>query len=100
MRHFYFDFASAYGTCWLILMLVALVTWSHVDAGPVGMFGFPMLGLAYAAWASHRRASCGRTLKDQIGDLRSQLAQARRSQSVAPSNKPQQPTGAPSGAGG
>jgi hypothetical protein len=46
--NFYKNFAAAYGTCWLILMSIALVGQTHVDAGAFGLFGFPVIGLVYA----------------------------------------------------
>ena len=45
---FYEHFAVAYGTIWLILMLLAVCTASHINAGPYGLFGFPILALIYA----------------------------------------------------
>lgn len=48
MRRFYGHFAAAYGTFWLIMMLLAVVTQSHIDAGLFGFIGFPIISLIYA----------------------------------------------------
>jgi cbb3-type cytochrome oxidase subunit 3 len=45
---FYEHFAAAYGTIWLVLMLVALISNTHINAGLFGLIGFPILSLAYA----------------------------------------------------
>ncbi|MFN6196182.1 MAG: hypothetical protein ACK58T_42805 [Phycisphaerae bacterium] len=102
MRQFYFDFASVYGTCWLVVMTVALVTNSHVNAGPFGMYGFPFLGLVYAGWAASRRSTGRSEVAHEIQKLRREVTHLRRDLHAgeAPSNTTQLPTGAPSGAGG
>ena len=45
---FYGHFAAAYGTLWLVMLLVALLTQSHIDAGLFGLVGFPIIALIYA----------------------------------------------------
>ena len=45
---FYGHFAAAYGSCWLLLFLCALVTQSRIDLGELGFFGFPALSAVYA----------------------------------------------------
>jgi hypothetical protein len=45
---FYGHFAAAYGTIWLLLLVAALLTQSHIDAGAFGIFGFPIIALVYA----------------------------------------------------
>jgi hypothetical protein len=45
---FYGRFAAAYGTCWFVLLLVAVLTQSHIDTGAFGLFGFPLIGVCYA----------------------------------------------------
>ena len=49
MLRFYGHFAAAYGTFWLVMLLMALVSQSHIDAGMFGMCGFPILAIIYAA---------------------------------------------------
>jgi hypothetical protein len=49
MKRFYGHFAAAYGTIWLVMMLVAMLTQSHIDAGMFGLIGFPIISLIYAA---------------------------------------------------
>lgn len=49
MLKFYGHFAAAYGTIWLVLFSVALLTQSHIDAGMFGMCGFPVIAGMYAA---------------------------------------------------
>lgn len=45
---FYGYFAAAYGTIWFCLMLAAVVTQSHINAGPFGLYGFPVIAFVYA----------------------------------------------------
>jgi ABC-type transport system involved in cytochrome bd biosynthesis fused ATPase/permease subunit len=45
---FYYDFAAAYGTCWLVTMLIAVVTQSYIKTGNLGVIGFPIIGVIYA----------------------------------------------------
>lgn len=45
---FYGHFAAAYGSCWLLLFLCALVTQSSVNLGKLGFFGFPAISAVYA----------------------------------------------------
>lgn len=48
MARFYLNFSSCYGTIWLVMVGLALVTQSHIDAGAFGMYGFPLVALLYA----------------------------------------------------
>ena len=45
---FYGHFAAAYGTIWFCLMLAAVITQSHINAGPFGVWGFPVIAVFYA----------------------------------------------------
>jgi hypothetical protein len=45
---FYRDFAAAYGTCWLVMLIFSLVSQSHINTGAFGVFGFPVIGLIWA----------------------------------------------------
>ncbi|MEM9345149.1 MAG: hypothetical protein AAGB26_00900 [Planctomycetota bacterium] len=45
---FYGHFAAAYGTLWLVMLLVAFMSQSHIDAGLFGLLGFPIIALIYA----------------------------------------------------
>jgi hypothetical protein len=45
---FYGHFAAAYGTIWLLLLGLSLITQSHINAGAFGLFGFPVIALVYA----------------------------------------------------
>lgn len=45
---FYEHFAVAYGTIWLVLMLLAVCTETHINTGIFGLIGFPILALIYA----------------------------------------------------
>jgi len=45
---FYGHFAAAYGSCWLLLFLMALITQSRINLGGLGFFGFPIGSAAYA----------------------------------------------------
>src|ERR1700730_7201124 len=44
---FYGHFAAAYGTIWLLLLGLSLITRSHIDAGAFGLCGFPVIALVY-----------------------------------------------------
>ena len=46
---FWTYFTSGYGTLWLVLLGLGLVTQSHIDAGLFGLFGFPIIALIYAS---------------------------------------------------
>ena len=46
----YGHFAAAYGTCMLTLLALSGITAQHIDAGPLGFWGFLIVGLAYAVW--------------------------------------------------
>lgn len=45
---FYEHFAVAYGTLWLIVMLLATFTWTPINTGLFGLIGFPIIALIYA----------------------------------------------------
>jgi uncharacterized membrane protein YqjE len=53
---FYRDFAAAYGTCWLILVIIAFATGHRVDAGAFGLYGFLAVGLCFAVWSTLERS--------------------------------------------
>ena len=48
LMRFYGYFAAAYGTFWLLLFGLAIITQSHIDAGWFGIVGFPLIALIYA----------------------------------------------------
>ena len=48
MRKFYYDFAAAYGTLWLLMLLLAILTQSKIQLGTIGFFGFPAISLVWA----------------------------------------------------
>lgn len=45
---FWTYFTSGYGTLWLVLLGLGLVTQSHIDAGLFGLIGFPTIAVVYA----------------------------------------------------
>ncbi|MEM6256879.1 MAG: hypothetical protein AAGI37_01035 [Planctomycetota bacterium] len=45
---FYGHFAAAYGTLWLVMLLVAFISQSYIDTGLFGLLGFPIIALIYA----------------------------------------------------
>jgi hypothetical protein len=59
MRRFYGHFAAAYGTCWLALLAFALLTQSHIEGGPIALFGFPVVSFWYALYRRRRSAGAG-----------------------------------------
>ncbi len=48
IMRFYGNFMAAYGSCWLLLFLAALITQSHIELGALGFFGFPAISFVYA----------------------------------------------------
>ncbi|MFA5165257.1 MAG: hypothetical protein WC481_06825 [Candidatus Omnitrophota bacterium] len=45
---FYEHFACGYGTIWLMLLFVSLITQQHIDTGWSGLVVFPIIALIYA----------------------------------------------------
>ena len=45
---FYTNFAAAYGTCWMAIMVIAQLRQMHIDTVAFGFFGFPLVSLVYA----------------------------------------------------
>ena len=45
---FYGHFAAAYGSCWLLLFLCAIVTQSRINLGESGIYGLPAISAVYA----------------------------------------------------
>ena len=48
VMRFYGHFAAAYGTCWLVMLSLALLTQSRINSGLFGLLGFPALAAIYA----------------------------------------------------
>jgi hypothetical protein len=51
---FFTYFTSGYGMLWFLLFAVSFLTQSHINTGPFGFYGFPIIALIYAFY---RRAS-------------------------------------------
>jgi hypothetical protein len=45
---FWTYFTSAYGMIWMILLGTAFLVQEHLDAGLLGLFGFPLIAAIYA----------------------------------------------------
>jgi len=73
---FYGHFAAAYGTIWLAMVCVALVTQKHINAGQFGMFGFPVIAFFYALlrMASDNSSSEVLWLRERVAVLEDELA--------------------------
>ena len=69
MIRLYGHFAAAYGTIWFVLMLAAVLTQSRIDAGPFGLFGFPIIAFLYALL----RVSTENDPLDEIDRLREHI---------------------------
>jgi hypothetical protein len=41
-------FRGCYGTIWLLVLGLSVITQSHINAGAFGLFGFPIIALVYA----------------------------------------------------
>jgi len=48
MGKFWLHFTSGYGFMWIVVMLVAVLTQSHVNTGEFGLIGFPIISAIYA----------------------------------------------------
>ncbi len=80
MSRFYGHFAAAYGTIWFVMMLAAVFSQSHVNAGAFGFCGFPIIALIYAFLRSNEETSETLELirlRDRVRDLESQLLNKR-----------------------
>lgn len=66
---FYEHFACGYGTIWLLLLTFSLLIQEHINTGPFGLFGFPVIALVYAFI---RRANQGKIV-DEREALRSEI---------------------------
>ncbi len=69
MMRFYGHFAAAYGTIWFCLMLVAVITQSHINAGAFGLWGFPVIAVLYALL----RSAGGYAQADELEFLRERV---------------------------
>ena len=45
---FYGHFAAAFGTCCIVIWLVALIAWVHIDLGHCAFIVIPLASLVYA----------------------------------------------------
>lgn len=70
---FYEHFACGYGTVWLLMLFVALITRSNIQTGAFGVFGFPIIALVYAF--IRKGAGPGRGREDDIAELRRRIAE-------------------------
>jgi hypothetical protein len=73
---FYGHFAAAYGTIWLLLLGCSLITQSHINAGPFGLFGFPIIAFVYALIrvGTDQAANEVRWLRRRVAELEQELA--------------------------
>jgi hypothetical protein len=55
MNKFWTHFLSAYGAIWFAVLTVALLSHSHIDTGRFGLYGFPLISLAYALYQRDRK---------------------------------------------
>jgi len=46
---FWTYFTSGYGIIWLSLLIISLISSTHINAGSFGIFGFPIIAAIYAA---------------------------------------------------
>jgi hypothetical protein len=77
MFRFYGYFAAAYGTIWFCLMLAAVVSQSHINAGAFGLYGFPVIALIYAiirSFAASDHASELELLRGRVRRLEAELS--------------------------
>jgi len=77
---FYGHFAAAYGTFWFVLMLVAVLTQSNINAGLFGLIGFPLIAVVYA----FLRMSGSERPVDELTELRARVARLEDEQARGP----------------
>lgn len=68
---FYEHFAVGYGTIWLVLMLLAVCTGTHINTGIFGLVGFPILALIYAFLRRAQgsgRCDCTQAIQATVGE--------------------------------
>jgi hypothetical protein len=94
-RQYYLHFAAAYGTFWLALIFIALVTQSHINAGEFGFYIVPILCLIYATVVVKPKPPVPpqpEDLNKKIADLEAKINQIKFEQSAMNSNQnPQNP---------
>jgi cbb3-type cytochrome oxidase subunit 1 len=78
---FYYDFAAAYGSFWLAVMGIAVLTQSHVNAGAFGMFGFTLIAAIYALVKNPVTLSRTNNAEDEIQQLNDRIARLEQNQS-------------------
>ena len=66
---FYQHFAVAYGTFWLLMLLAAFATQSNINAGEFGLFGFPIMALAYAFFRFNADNTAERRERKRMDDM-------------------------------
>jgi len=73
---FYGHFAAAYGTIWLFMLGLSLITQSHINAGAFGLFGFPIISFVYAfiQRGADQSPSEIRLLRQRVAELEQELA--------------------------
>jgi hypothetical protein len=73
---FYGHFAAAYGTIWLLMLGLALITQSHINAGTFGLFGFPIIAFVYALIriGADQSPSVVQCLRQRVSELERELA--------------------------
>ena len=69
-RRFYEHFACAYGTLWLLLVLIAVLTKSGIRTGLFGLIGFPVIALVYAFCRTSTSTVNGRSKPDDPNSFR------------------------------
>lgn len=74
VRILYGRFAAAYGTCWLITVLLGLVSQTHINTGWVGLLGFPLVSAAYALLGVNGKPAELEHLRLKVSYLESRLA--------------------------
>jgi TolA-binding protein len=94
-RRYYLHFAAAYGTFWLAMILIALVTRSHINAGEFGFYIVPIICLIYATVAVKPQPKTPQQPQDldkKIAELEAKINQIKFQQSVMQNNQnPQHP---------
>ncbi len=69
---FYGHVAAAFGTCWLVALIVAFLGQEHIELGLLGFRGFLAIGVLYALVRCHRAGESSRPI-DVLADRPARL---------------------------
>jgi hypothetical protein len=88
---FYTRFAACYGTIWLVMLIVALISGTNINTGYFGLIGFPAISLIFAFVQDYREKHFDQdenyTLDKKIADIQQQLNDLKTEQLIREENR-------------